>query len=249
MISGYGASSGYKFDGPIDDVKIYAYERTQAQIAWDYNRGKPVAHWRMNEATTGSANGQTIYDDSGNGKNGTGNYGTNATGMTWTTGKFGGALDFDGVDDYVTIGNVIPTLTEGTLEMWFKRDTSTATYQMMFTDSGSQFEMCYASNTLQFYVDNSVLSTGSANNNGVWQHVAGTFSLSGNIKKLYLNGAEVASGAYTGDATAAVRYFGSRAGSYPFDGSIDDIRVYNYARTADQVKQDYLNGAAARLGD
>ena len=34
-----------------------------------------------------------------------------------------------------------------------------------------------------------------------------------------------------------------------FNGLIDDARVYNYARTADQVMQDYNAGEAARLGD
>ena len=32
------------------------------------------------------------------------------------------------------------------------------------------------------------------------------------------------------------------------DGLIDDARIYNYARTADQIKQDYNEGAAVHLG-
>ena len=32
-----------------------------------------------------------------------------------------------------------------------------------------------------------------------------------------------------------------------FDGRLDDIRFYNYARTADQVKQDYNGGGAVKF--
>jgi len=241
-------STGF-YDGKIDDIKIYNYARTQAQIAWDFNRGKPVAHWRMDEATSGAANGQTIYDDSVHDNDGTANYGANLTGMTWTTGKFSGALDFDGVDDLVSIGNTLPTLTEGALEMWFNRDTSLSGYQMLFTDGGSQLEMCYSTNSLVFYVNNVGVNTASANNNGTWQHVVGVFSETGNYQKMYLNGVEVASSTYPGDATAATRYLGSRNSLYPFDGKIDDVRIYNYARTADQIMQDYNQGLAAKLGE
>jgi hypothetical protein len=34
-----------------------------------------------------------------------------------------------------------------------------------------------------------------------------------------------------------------------FNGLIGDVRIYNYARTAEQILQDYNAGAAARLGD
>ena len=39
------------------------------------------------------------YDSSGNG-----NDGNLTNGPTWTSGKIGGALSFDGVDDYVDLG-------------------------------------------------------------------------------------------------------------------------------------------------
>jgi len=41
--------------------------------------------------------GTTVTDSSGNGRNGT------ISGATWATGKIGGGLGFDGVNDYVTI--------------------------------------------------------------------------------------------------------------------------------------------------
>jgi len=53
------------------------------------------ACWHMDEGSGG-----TVYDNSGNGNDGT------IYGATWTnSGRFGKALDFDGVDDYVQIPN------------------------------------------------------------------------------------------------------------------------------------------------
>lgn len=47
IVMGY-ASEG-AFVGKMDQVRLYDYVRTPAQIAWDYNKGKPVAHWKMDE--------------------------------------------------------------------------------------------------------------------------------------------------------------------------------------------------------
>jgi len=41
----------------------------------------------------------------------------------------------------------------------------------------------------------------------------------------------------------------SQGGMYNFNGSIDDVRIYNYARTPLQILEDYNEGAAAHLGN
>ncbi|MCX7928825.1 MAG: LamG domain-containing protein, partial [Patescibacteria group bacterium] len=104
----------------VDDVKIYNYIRNNAQIAWDFNRGAPIARYKMDECQ-----GTLVYDASVNanaeagGKNGTwsGSSGTNTSAGTCGTvntatvryngrnGKFGSSLDFDGTDDTVTVTN------------------------------------------------------------------------------------------------------------------------------------------------
>ena len=69
----------------------------------------PVAHWKFDEG-----NGTTAYDSAGS------NDGT-VTGATWTTGQIGGALDFDGVNDYVKTANNIFTnaqLASGAVPPW-----------------------------------------------------------------------------------------------------------------------------------
>src|SRR3989344_3227356 len=54
-----------------------------------------VGHWTFDEGS-----GTTAQDSSGNN-----NTGILTNGPTWTTGKIGQALNFDGVDDYVDVAN------------------------------------------------------------------------------------------------------------------------------------------------
>ncbi|MHC4168510.1 MAG: hypothetical protein ACYSWQ_16280 [Planctomycetota bacterium] len=54
-----------------------------------------VGHWRFDEGS-----GTTAFDSSGNGNDGTLNGGPN-----WVVGYLGGALEFDGSDDWVDCGN------------------------------------------------------------------------------------------------------------------------------------------------
>src|SRR3989344_6333653 len=67
--------------------------QTQAQTA-DITSGL-VAHYKFDEGS-----GTTASDSSGNN-----NIGTLINNPAWTTGKIGGGLSFDGVDDYVNISN------------------------------------------------------------------------------------------------------------------------------------------------
>ena len=78
--------------------------------------GNPAlrAGYGFNEGT-----GTSAGDASGNGATGA------ISGAAWTaSGRFGGALSFDGIDDRVTVGSA-PALnvTTGTIEAWVRLDT------------------------------------------------------------------------------------------------------------------------------
>jgi hypothetical protein len=107
-------------DGLIDEVRIYNRALSAEEIRYHYNRGGPVAHWKFDEG-----NGTTTYDSTNNNNDGTLGDGSCSPGSgtcpTWTTGKFGSALSFDGVDDYVEVPDDV-SLNFGTgdftLEAW-----------------------------------------------------------------------------------------------------------------------------------
>ncbi len=142
---GNNSTQARTFDGLIDDVKVYNYARTPAQILWDYNRGAPFAWYKFDECT-----GTTVYNSALNsngepaGLNGIikiGASGTNTqagtcasgnSGHAWYNGrigKFNSSLDFDGTDDYVeTTDNDSLDFANGqdfTIEAWIKRDSFT----------------------------------------------------------------------------------------------------------------------------
>jgi hypothetical protein len=127
--------------GFIDEVKVYPYARSAAQIATDYNsRGSSkgssaviasgakqslsnglVGYWKMDEASATT----TTTDSSGNGNTGSINLwggGNTATSSARVGGKFGGGIDFDGGDDYVDVGddNSLDLINDLTMGFWVK---------------------------------------------------------------------------------------------------------------------------------
>ncbi|MCA9398025.1 LamG domain-containing protein, partial [candidate division WWE3 bacterium] len=51
-----GIGSSRPAVGALDDVRIYDYARTKAQIAYDYNRGEPIGWWRFDDCSGTTAN-------------------------------------------------------------------------------------------------------------------------------------------------------------------------------------------------
>ena len=154
---------------------------------------------------------------------------------------------FDGTDDYTSLGNptALRDLTSGTIETVYYRDASSGTYQMVFTDAGSDLEITYLGNTLQFYIGNSGLSYTHAVTDQ-WFNVVGTWG--SGFKKLYINGVEVASGTNTGTDTGnRDRYVGGRGANFPFNGEIPIAKIYNKALTASEVLQNF-NATKNRFG-
>ncbi|MFC1623923.1 LamG domain-containing protein [Candidatus Omnitrophota bacterium] len=271
---GSNSASGEWWDGKIDDVKIYNYTRTQAQVAWDYNRGKPMAHWKMDEAVSGSAVGTgNIKDESVHNNDGDGS-GSN---IAWTTGKFGGALDFDGSTDFVRSSPLATTdSTAFSASFWVKFNSLTNTYNGTVARqiSGSPTAAGWVAanyNNGAIYIfarsgstDFCNQSTGFVPNTTDWYHFTTTWDSTGDGKvRFYLNGNLY----YTSTTSSTTTMTGlpsrvlmgslqwantsqdSIVSSQALDGMLDDVRIYNYPRTAEQVMQDYNEGAATHLSE
>jgi hypothetical protein len=231
--------TGYPFKGKIDDVKIYDYARTPAQVAWDYNRGKPVGWWRMDEGE-----GTTVYDHSGNGNNGTM---TNMDPATdWVDGKINTALDFDDGSDYVNIPNPDELSDEHvTVSSWVKVDVMENWHNFVANSWGADDPagwLLYASaNGPVFGLWN---STGQKNASVTmdltdgWHHVVGVYD--GSQVKTYVDGvlrSSLNASSITLETSANLTIGGST------DGFVDDVRIYNYALTPLQIKEIYNGGA------
>ncbi len=72
-----------------------------------------------------------------------------------------------------------------------------------------------------------------------WYHVAGVYDRTTQVMQLYVNGVLAASQAHTTMPTTASPYdvtVGRSAYGYFFDGSIDDVRMFDHALTATQIQ-------------
>ena len=242
---GTGNASSYNgyFQGFIDEVKIYNYARTPAQIAWDFNQGKPVGWWKMDEGQ-----GTSVYDWSGNGNNGTM---TNMDGATdWVAGKNNGALDFDGSDDWVDIPNVSQYFSgksEVSVSLWVKNRNAGQLKSILNFPGGVIFSMEYFSGGTPAYIYfNNNNPTGVPITTNEWTHIVATFQ-NGTVKA-YKNGGLVDTktnssstiGSVSGNLNLAKS---SWTGPSYANIQLDDVRVYNYALSAEQAKQVFNNGA------
>src|SRR5262249_538542 len=137
----------------------------------------PVGWWKFDEGS-----GTLASDSSRNG-----NVGTLVNGPRWVAGKHGGALDFDGVDDFVDIGNPPDLHSTGarTLAAWVNVRTLTngrivAKAWSVQCESGNVFEFAVAGAP---FVDST-----AAPRLGDWMHVAGVFEPSAAMR-IYVDGA------------------------------------------------------------
>ncbi len=181
----------------------------------------------------------------------------------YTAGKIGQALNFDGVDDGVNIG-VIPTLyassSDMTVSAWIKPSKFVVGFQCIICNSNAA--LANVPWAMEFSVVASRFSFGQAgigsgtvrvNNNtnlkkDVWYHVVAVRSFSSSLvwpTTLYLNGVADGSGtlgrAGQSNQTVAIGKYGAGSTGY-FQGAIDDVRVYNRALSADEIKQMYNSG-------
>ncbi len=223
------ANSAYTA-GIIDDVRIYNYARTPAQIAYDYNRGAPVAWWKMNDGqnTTTTCDGTTatVSDSSGNSKTGTLFLGGNATSSAWSEAKYSCGLTFDGTNDYVAIGNT-SRYDINTLSFWVKpNNTTQKLIELSATNTveiASGVVTVTGFGTETVYVDGKPTTAFPDTN---WHHIT------------------IVAGS---DTQATDMNLGRNSTTY-FAGILDDVRIYNYGLTATQVKTLYNQGSAVRFG-
>ncbi|MEX0774571.1 MAG: LamG-like jellyroll fold domain-containing protein [Phycisphaeraceae bacterium] len=200
----------------------------------------PVAYWNFDEGTgTSAADSAGSVNDAG----------TLTNGPTWTTGASGGAIQFDGTNDYVIASNSTDLAFSGamTVAAWAKSDTANWNTYGMLVSRRSQFILHPASGgkVLQFYVYIGGQAKGVAYDLATdsidltqWHHYAGTYD--GSSLKLYVDGQLKATVSQTGtmDSTTNSAYIGrdSTMARY-FDGAIDEVRLYNTALNANDIAQ------------
>jgi hypothetical protein len=210
-----------------------------------------VGWWTLDSNHYGTGAGGVI-DSSGSGNNGT-QVGT----PTLVAGKLGQALSFNGTSQYVDTGSWSNSLTSISVCAWVKPTSGTRQDIVSKWSFGAyQYNLLQGTtaNKFTFYISITGGAAIASSNSvttivaGTWYHLCGTYDNS-NIK-LYVNGAqEGVNIAQTGNL-----YNGSsqdnligESGDAIFDGSLDDIRIYNRALTAGDVAQLYYQSLSTHF--
>src|ERR1700722_8824684 len=209
-------------------------------------RQKPVTNGLALGLPFTEGSGTTVYDQSGNGNNG-----TLSGGVTWAGGPSGWTLNFNGSTGYVTypLAKAAPALSKFTLMTWFGCNALTGTYQMIIsvTTTGNPTELRLLGNTTRLEL--SMGSTGDLILAGslslkTWYHLTAPYD--GTNILLYVNGALQGSGTYTGAISNTTNpcVIGGRAGSFFVNGMIDTPKIYTRALSPAEIAADYFDSAA-----
>src|SRR3989344_8892334 len=203
---------------------VSAVENINEEYSVDDNT---LALWHFNEGE-----GNTAYDETNNENDGT------ITGATWTEGKYGNGLVFDGNNDLISVPYQRVLIPEHlTLEAWVKKSSNArgsvisknGPYYLGFINEDNKIRgAVYINNVGWVEVDgNTELELNR------WYHIAMTYD--GESIKVYVNGVEDGATERTGNIliTGQALYigWGEPGVNFYFNGAIDEARISNISRT------------------
>ena len=211
-----------------------------------------IGYWRFDEG-----GGTIANDSSGKGHDGQ-VYVYNTTFTNWTVGKYGSALDFDGINDYVQANFTLPT-NSLTIVLWVKpRDIRGFGYPRFAhpiglggntvtiylhqgdyeADPGGPFAYKFnysgqkAEDDIGIHISNQ------------WQHLAVTFD--GSNTKGYFNGVlnqttigESSSPIVYSDNNVTIGNLNMISKTNFFNGTIDEVKIYNRVLNSTEIQDDY----------
>ncbi len=230
---------GSKYYWRVDEV--WADGTVITGDVWSFTTGSLVALWKLDEA------GGNIAKDSAGGNNG-----TLVGDPQWqpSAGKIGGALEFDGDGDFVKIGDESDfDLTDQiTISAWIKVNQFDKEWQAVIAkgDSAWRIQRNQSDDNLEFACTGLKIPSGApwgnlygkrSVNDGQWHHIAAIYD--GSKMYIIIDGNEDSSQPASGriNTNNEPVYIGENSENTGrcWNGLIDDVRVYNYALTKEEV--------------
>ena len=211
-----------------------------------------VGVWLFDEGT-----GNVAKDSSGNK-----NDGKLMNGPKWVDGKFGKALSFDGVDDYVEVPDSasLKIASAITIGAWVKLNTLDRFHGVMGKTGTIWSDVAYSARIINANQYNFTTSSDGAACNELsggtpttdWHHVAYWFEKS--TKRIYVDGAKEAETKWDGpihtnnqNLSIGAYTWGNGLG-FLMQGFIDEVGLFNIALSEDDIKSIMNQGLGRALG-
>ena len=239
------------FKGRMDSVRIYDWDITADEVREIYLKERAFLHLKFDNDLKDAVDTSRI--------------GTQTGGVSFKQGMENRSVYFDGVNDYVEIGNGLmdprlwtnSTTSSYSLSLWVKSHSSATTsnnnsYIGKHSASNANiFLFGYWSAKLSVEINNTSLHISDATEPTEWTHYVVVCTEDTTIPRttivVYKNGAQLWSGSIpkvmgTFSSTDKPWVFGQDWDSSPsdfFKGEMDNIRFYKGALSADDVKALY----------
>ncbi|MEZ4774088.1 MAG: LamG-like jellyroll fold domain-containing protein [Bacteroidia bacterium] len=235
----------YYFPGKLDEVRIWSDTRTQAEIQANMyksltgSEANLEVYFKMSDGS-----GAVLTDNSANS-----NDGILYNSPEWkTSGAFAGpgmTLDFDGTDDYVQLpASILNLASPYTIESWiYPTDfTQIATWRrrVLFLAGTPKFSLAvYENQKIAFRSTYGPVTFTSADTiaGNTWTHIALVYD--GSSFVLLINGEEATlnAGGMTNAGNGSYSAIGCTSnGEGPFQGQIDEVRLWDDARTPEEIR-------------
>jgi len=248
------SSTTERFAGNISGVQIYNKTLSAQEIQQNYNATKnrfinalsPVRNGLVLELDAANrasypGTGNTWYDLSGNGLNGTLANGPTFSGIGATS-----SIVFDGSNDRIDFGTV-PANTTGTstIGCWVKTTTTALCMTITFSSYGVMYINRFTTGKILAFFDGDTDNNTSADvsntsvNDGSWHYLAATNN--GTTCSMYIDG--VLDKTYSETPSYGTSIYnqiaGQANGNNHMNGSISFAHIYNRALSAYEIKQNF----------
>ena len=206
-----------------------------------------LAHWKLDETSGAVAEDSIGWNDA-----------TQSGSPQWVEGTLDGALEFDGGNDYVTTANNFRPPPTGSVAFWMKvPEAPSSEGQVLGLDDA--WEIRHVDNGFPGVVASALvfdLGVNGSNDEFVttvavdepnrWYFVVATYDAESNAYQVHLDNTLNNSGVFSGGLSmpdSNLLSLGRRTGSNKdFEGTLDDVRIYNYVLSEEEIKVMYVAG-------
>jgi hypothetical protein len=191
-------------------------------------------------------NGVALYQLNGDATDVSGNYdGTTVTDVTWGgEGQFGTSGSFNGSSSRIAIPNIVNQAADHTASIWVKPTDFNANRGALSMFNGSHL-LVYITTDAGLNSGGAASSAGSTAGTltaGVWNHIVFTYNYATTTYTMYVNGVNRGVDVnfnFSGRPNSIGCHNGGSSFTAYFNGSIDQVRIFNTALTPLEVEALY----------